>query len=221
MIATEAAAEGLNLQFCSLLVNYDLPWNPQRIEQRIGRIHRYKQKCDVVIINFINKQNLADVRLYDILQYKFKLFDDVFGASDEILGTLSDGVDFERAVASIFELCRTTEEINRAFDELQASLGVKRDAKMEETRQLVLENLNPTTQEKLQVIKRRVEDYLERRKQIFWDLSVIMLEKIILICLSIRRGRCSALLKNRFLTGRRTLFSIRISISVWIFKPRQ
>lgn len=177
MIATEAAAEGLNLQFCSLLVNYDLPWNPQRIEQRIGRIHRYKQKCDVVIINFINKQNLADVRLYDILQYKFKLFDDVFGASDEILGTLSDGVDFERAVASIFELCRTTEEINRAFDELQASLGVKRDAKMEETRQLVLENLNPTTQEKLQVIKRRVEDYLERRKQIFWDLSVIMLEK--------------------------------------------
>lgn len=124
-----------------------MPWNPQRIEQRIGRIHRYKQKCDVVIINFINKQNLADVRLYDILQYKFKLFDDVFGASDEILGTLSDGVDFERAVASIFELCRTTEEINRAFDELQASLGVKRDAKMEETRQLVLENLNPTTQE--------------------------------------------------------------------------
>lgn len=177
MIATEAAAEGLNLQFCSLLVNYDLPWNPQRVEQRIGRIHRYGQKCDVVIINFINKENVADVRLYEILQHKFKLFDGVFGASDEILGSLADGVDFERAVASIFELCRTTEEINRAFDELQASLSVERDAKLEETRQLVLENLNPTTQEKLQVMKQRVEDYLERRKQIFWDLSVIMLKK--------------------------------------------
>lgn len=105
------------------------------------------------------------------------MFDGVFGASDEILGSLSDGVDFERAVASIFELCRTTEEINRAFDELQASLSVQRDAKLEETRQLVLENLNPTTQEKLQVMKQRVEDYLERRKQIFWDLSVIMLKK--------------------------------------------
>lgn len=177
MIATEAAAEGLNLQFCSLLVNYDLPWNPQRIEQRIGRVHRYGQKCDVVIINFINKKNVADVRLYDILQHKFKLFDGVFGASDEILGTLSDGVDFEKAVASIFDLCRTTEEINRAFDELQQSLGIQKDAKMEETKQLVLENLNPTTQEKLHIMKKRVEDYLERRKQIFWDLTVVMLKK--------------------------------------------
>ena len=177
MIATEAAAEGLNLQFCSLLVNYDLPWNPQRIEQRIGRVHRYGQKCDVVIINFINKKNVADVRLYDILQHKFKLFDGVFGASDEILGTLSDGVDFEKAVATIFDLCRTTEEINRAFDELQQSLGIQKDAKMEETKQLVLEKLNPTTQEKLQVMKKKVEDYLDRRKEIFWDMAVIMLRK--------------------------------------------
>ncbi|MBQ9034615.1 MAG: DEAD/DEAH box helicase family protein [Alphaproteobacteria bacterium] len=177
MIATEAAAEGLNLQFCSLLVNYDLPWNPQRVEQRIGRVHRYGQKCDVVIINFINKKNIADVRLYEILQQKFKLFDGVFGASDEILGTLSDGVDFERAVAAIFDLCRTTEEINRAFDELQESLGVQREEKLEEAKQLVLENLSPTTQEKLHIMKQRVEDYLERRKQIFWDLTVIMLKK--------------------------------------------
>ena len=177
MIATEAAAEGLNLQFCSLLVNYDLPWNPQRVEQRIGRVHRYGQKCDVVIINFINKKNVADVRLYDILQQKFKLFDGVFGASDEILGTLSDGVDFERAVTSIFDLCRTTEEINRAFDALQESLGVKREEKLEEAKQLVLENLSPTTQEKLHIMKKRVDDYLERRKQIFWDMSVVMLKK--------------------------------------------
>ncbi len=177
MIATEAAAEGLNLQFCSLLVNYDLPWNPQRVEQRIGRVHRYGQKCDVVIINFINKKNVADIRLYEILRDKFKLFDGVFGASDEILGTLSDGVDFEKTVASIFELCRTTEEINRAFDELQASLSVKREEKLEETKQLVLENLNPTTQEKLHLMKDRVEDYLERRKRIFWDLTVLMLNK--------------------------------------------
>ncbi|EQD65934.1 protein containing DNA/RNA helicase, partial [mine drainage metagenome] len=55
MIATEAAAEGINLQFCSLVVNYDLPWNPQRIEQRIGRCHRYGQKHDVVVVNFLNR----------------------------------------------------------------------------------------------------------------------------------------------------------------------
>lgn len=171
MIATEAAAEGLNLQFCSLLVNYDLPWNPQRIEQRIGRVHRYGQKNDVVIINFINKKNVADVRIYEILQNKFKLFDGVFGASDEILGTLSDGVDFEKVIASIFEHCRTTAEIERAFDELQASLGDKRDAELEKTKQLVLDNLAPTLQEKLHVMKQVVDTYLERSQEIFWKLT--------------------------------------------------
>ena len=60
MIATEAAAEGINLQFCNLVVNYDLPWNPQRIEQRIGRCHRYGQKFDVVVVNFLNRSNAAD-----------------------------------------------------------------------------------------------------------------------------------------------------------------
>lgn len=63
LIATEAAAEGINLQFCSLVVNYDLPWNPQRVEQLIGRCHRYGQKNDVVVINFINMRNEADKRV--------------------------------------------------------------------------------------------------------------------------------------------------------------
>ena len=71
MIATEAAAEGINLQFCSLVVNYDLPWNPQRIEQRIGRCHRYGQKYDVVVVNFLNVNNEADCRVFDILEKSF------------------------------------------------------------------------------------------------------------------------------------------------------
>jgi len=85
LIATEAASEGINLQFCNLIVNYDLPWNPQRIEQRIGRCHRYGQKYDVVVVNFINKENAADQRVYELLNEKFKLFNGVFGASDEVL----------------------------------------------------------------------------------------------------------------------------------------
>ena len=96
MIATESAAEGVNLQFCSLLINYDLPWNPQRIEQRIGRCHRYGQKSDVVVINFLNTRNDADRRVLELLTDKFKLFDGVFGASDEILGRISDDLDFEK-----------------------------------------------------------------------------------------------------------------------------
>src|SRR5690606_31559156 len=88
MIATESAAEGINLQFCSLVVNYDLPWNPQRIEQRIGRCHRYGQKHDVVVINFLNRKNAADRRVYELLDQKFSLFEGVFGSSDEVLGSL-------------------------------------------------------------------------------------------------------------------------------------
>ena len=99
MIATEAAGEGLNLQFCSLVVNYDLPWNPQRIEQRIGRCHRYGQKHDVVVVNFVNIRNYADVRVFNILNEKFNLFDDIFGASDEILGK-ADAIDFETRIYS-------------------------------------------------------------------------------------------------------------------------
>jgi len=94
MIATEAGAEGVNLQFCSLLINYDLPWNPQRIEQRIGRCHRYGQKHDVVVLNFIDLTNEADKRVYELLEKKFSLFEGVFGASDEVLGAIESGVDF-------------------------------------------------------------------------------------------------------------------------------
>jgi SNF2 family DNA or RNA helicase len=87
MIATEAAAEGLNLQFCSLVVNFDLPWNPQRIEQRIGRCHRYGQQHDVVVVNFLNTINAADRRVLELLTSKLKLFEGMFGATDEVLFT--------------------------------------------------------------------------------------------------------------------------------------
>ncbi|MCX7805823.1 MAG: DEAD/DEAH box helicase, partial [Planctomycetota bacterium] len=86
LISTEAGGEGLNLQFANLLVNYDLPWNPQRIEQRIGRCHRYGQKFPVLVVNFINTANAAEKRVYELLDQKFHLFDGLFGSSDEILG---------------------------------------------------------------------------------------------------------------------------------------
>ena len=122
LIATEAAAEGINLQFCNLVVNYDLPWNPQRIEQRIGRCHRYGQKFDVVVVNFLNKTNAADLRVYQLLDEKFRLFDGVFGASDEVLGAVESGVDFEKRIAAIYQKCRTPEQIQFEFDQLQKEL---------------------------------------------------------------------------------------------------
>src|SRR5262249_35371712 len=134
LIATESAAEGVNLQFASLVVNYDLPWNPQRIEQRIGRCHRYGQKHDVVVVNFLNKRNAADQRVYQLLDEKFKLFSGVFGASDEVLGALESGVDLEKRIAKVYQECRTAEEIQRAFDALQAELDAQVSSRMTEAR---------------------------------------------------------------------------------------
>src|SRR5512135_2694846 len=106
MIATEAAAEGINLQFCSLVVNYDLPWNPHRIEQRIGRSHRYGQQHDLVEVNFLNQKNEADQRVFQLLSQKYLLFEVVLGASDEVLGAIESGLDFENRIADIYQRCR-------------------------------------------------------------------------------------------------------------------
>lgn len=142
LIGTEAAAEGINLQFCSLIVNYDLPWNPQRIEQRIGRCHRYGQKNDVVVINFLNRKNAADKRVYELLDQKFRLFDGVFGSSDEVLGTLESSVDFEKRISEIYQKCKTAEDIQREFDALQEELSDEIEDKMSSARQSILENFD-------------------------------------------------------------------------------
>lgn len=151
MIATEAAAEGINLQFCSLIVNYDMPWNPQRIEQRIGRCHRYGQQFDVVVINFLNKANEADVRVYELLDQKFQLFNGIFGTSDEVLGSIGNGVDFEKRIAEIYNSCRTKEEITKAFDNLQSELQTKISDKMIAARSTLLENFDTDVADKLRV----------------------------------------------------------------------
>lgn len=171
MIATEAAAEGVNLQFCSLVVNYDLPWNPQRIEQRIGRCHRYGQKNDVVVINFLNRSNEADVRVFEILKEKFRLFDGVFGASDEVLGALESGVDFERRIAAIYQACRTKEEIDSAFDRLQSELEVPIQEKMVSARAQLLENFDADVHERLRLHKEETATRLDRVGRWFWGLA--------------------------------------------------
>jgi ERCC4-related helicase len=155
MIATEAGAEGINLQFCSLVINYDLPWNPQRIEQRIGRCHRYGQKFDVVVVNFVDRSNEADARVYELLDQKFQLFEGVFGASDEVLGAIGSGVDFERRIADIYQNCRDPEAIKASFEQLQRDLSGEINEAMVKTRQILLENFDEEVQDKLRL---RAED---------------------------------------------------------------
>lgn len=177
MIATEAAAEGINLQFCSLVVNYDLPWNPQRIEQRIGRCHRYGQRHDVVVINFLNKSNAADRRVYELLDEKFRLFDGVFGASDEVLGSISSGTDFEQRIAHIYQTCRSEDEIQAAFDQLKAELSPEIDERMQQTRTALLENFDDEVRARLRDSEGNSRRLLRRYEERLWMLTQYILRK--------------------------------------------
>ncbi|MBI2069466.1 MAG: DEAD/DEAH box helicase [Elusimicrobia bacterium] len=168
LIATEAAAEGVNLQFCNLVVNYDLPWNPQRIEQRIGRCHRYGQKFDVVVVNFLNKNNAADQRVYQLLDEKFRLFNGVFGTSDEVLGAVESGVDFEKRIAAIYQKCRTKEQIQFEFDQLQRELDSEIVEGQRDAREKLLNNFDREVVEKVRI---KSQDYLDRFQEQIWRLT--------------------------------------------------
>jgi len=135
-IATEAGAKGLNLQFCDTIVNYDLPWNPQRIEQRIGRCHRYGQKRDVTVVNFLARDNETQRLTLDILTQKLDLFGDVLDMSDSVLHearsqrseelTTALGPDFEQQLNRIWERARSIDEVEEELRRLRETLEDRR-----------------------------------------------------------------------------------------------
>jgi len=177
LIATEAGAEGINLQFCSLVINYDLPWNPQRIEQRIGRCHRYGQKYDVVVINFLNERNAADKRVYELLEHKFKLFDGIFGASDDVLGKIDNSIGLEMKILQLYNQCRTEEEIQRGFDLLQQELETDISEKMQRVQQQVLENFDEEVHHLLKIDYDDALHFLGEYGSKFWQLTQFVLGK--------------------------------------------
>jgi len=162
MIATEAAAEGINLQFCSMVVNYDLPWNPQRVEQRIGRAHRFGQKYDVVVVNFSNKGNIAEARILELLAGKFHLFESVFGASDEVLGAIEDGFDFEKKINEILNNSRSDADIDAAFKELETQYATEITSEMAAAKSKVFDNLDPNVQDRLKAYDSQSSDVLNK-----------------------------------------------------------
>lgn len=162
LICTDAGSEGLNLQFCNTVINYDLPWNPMKIEQRIGRCHRYGQKNDVVAINLLNTQNEADKRVYEILSEKFKLFEGVFGASDIAIGALESGTSFEKTVLDIYQRCNTAAEFKKAFDKLDRKLNAKRDKNARKLRSILITKSSGAKKQALEGTKKDIDRYLQQ-----------------------------------------------------------
>ena len=171
LISTEAGGEGINLQFCSVLINYDLPWSPQKVEQRIGRVHRYGQKHDVVVVNFVNRKNPADQRVFQLLNDKLKLFEGVFGASDEILGAIADDIDIERRIYDIYQHCRTDAEIEAHFDQLQSDMEAILQVREEHARQTLLSHFDRDVVAALKNTRDSSQDFLSSHEQVLLDLA--------------------------------------------------
>ncbi len=179
LISTEAGAEGINLQFCSVLVNYDLPWNPQKVEQRIGRVHRYGQKNDVVVVNFVNRRNPADKRVFELLNEKFKLFEGVFGASDEILGAIAGGeIDIEQRIYQIYQKCRSDEEIEYAFNRLQQEMEEVLGVREESARQTLLDHFDRDVVAALKTRRDQSNDFLRGYEKVLLDLAAAELPEV-------------------------------------------
>ena len=171
MIATEAASEGINLQFCSMLINYDLPWNPQRVEQRIGRVHRMGQKHDVVVVNFSNQGNIAEQRILELLADKFNLFKSTFGASSDVLGAIENGIDFERTISDILNSCRTDTEINRRFAEVQEQFKDEITNEQHAARARIFDGLDPHVQDRFQAYSERAEEAFTSFERMFMSIT--------------------------------------------------
>lgn len=167
LLVTDSGSEGLNLQFCNVVINYDLPWNPQKIEQRIGRCHRYGQKNDVAVINLLNTQNIADKRVYEILSQKFKLFQGVFGASDKAIGLLESGTDFEKRVSQIYQECRTVSDFTKEFSSLEKELDRKRNKKMEELKGILMRKTPEIHKQSFEKIIEEIKQYQSQKE--YWS----------------------------------------------------
>ena len=164
-ISSEAGAKGLNLQFCNTLVNYDLPWNPQRIEQRIGRCHRYGQTRDVTVINFLDKDNEAQRLTLEILTNKLDLFGTVLGASDQVLhsgdfvGTV--GADFEKRIRDIQLNARSIEEREEELRRFRDEVDQARQ-EFEEAHQRTAGVIQSRLDEAIRPVFRRIQQEVKR-----------------------------------------------------------
>ncbi|MCF6188043.1 MAG: DEAD/DEAH box helicase [Desulfobulbaceae bacterium] len=125
LITTEIGGEGRNLQFCHQMINYDLPWNPMKIEQRIGRIHRLGQENEVMIYNFCGKGSLEEY-IIEILDKKINMFEMVIGEIDMILGRMRGEKDFEEMVYEIW--------VNEDSEEARRKEFVRLGARMKRSR---------------------------------------------------------------------------------------
>jgi SNF2 family DNA or RNA helicase len=132
MVATEAGGEGINLQFCNHVINFDLPWNPMRIEQRIGRVHRLGQTRDVYVYNMATRGTIEE-HIVNLLQEKIRMFEMVIGELDLIIGKMKLSKNIENDIMDWIMEAKSETELAARFDELGQQVTKAREDLLQDT----------------------------------------------------------------------------------------
>ena len=169
LIATDIAAEGFNLEFCSFVVNYDLPYNTLTIEQRINRCHRQGQQSDVVILNFLNKNNFADVRMLQLINKRILQFSGVFGLSDDVIGNF--GVDLGKNFSKLLGKARSKEEIDRAYNDTLAEFEQENKEVLQQAEHSLFSSFTKDVADKVQLTPQYIKDKTEEIENDLWALT--------------------------------------------------
>ena len=176
LIATDSACESFNMQFCSFIINYELPWNVQKIEQRIGRCQRIGQDNDVYVLNFLNRENYADVRFYELVFKRTTMFDGILGASDGVISDVVSG-KIEETMAKGFAAVRSKEEIEKEFDDIRAEYDKEVKERKKQSDELLFNTFDGKIVEKTKNYASMLKAECAKFKADLWDFCEFAFKK--------------------------------------------
>lgn len=169
LISTDIASEGFNLEFCSFVINYDLPYNILTIEQRISRCHRQGQECDVIVLNFLNKDNFSDVRMLELINKRISQFDGVIGMSDNIAGNF--GSDISNDLKGILKSAKSKKEIDEAFKNIMEKYKSQNKQIIEKAQHTLYTSFSEEIANKVSITPQYVEDISQKINNDLWCIT--------------------------------------------------
>lgn len=170
LVATDIAAEGFNLEFCSLVVNYDLPYNTLEIEQRVGRCHRQGQENDVIVLSFLDKENYGDVRTLEIANKRLTQYQGIIGMSDQIFGNFGADV-----VGVIRQSARHKDVIQREFERVLEQYKESNEALVDAAESVLFTSFTSEVARKVAVTPKYIAEKVEQINADLWDITAPLL----------------------------------------------
>ena len=203
LLTTDIAAEGFDLEFCSFIINYDLPFNALTIEQRINRCQRQNGVTDVLVLNFINQNNFADVRILELINKRILQYDGIIGLSDNILGNI--GINIDKDLSTIMASAVSKDELNKAFDEVLTDYAVENKELASSAENLLFTTFSKDIASSVTVQPQYMKEKIEKANDSLWAVTKYFLGKHsgFTIEEETRTIRCSTIHPPKVFTGTR------------------